>query len=273
MLLGRPNVGKSTLLNCLLGRTISITSWREQTTRCNIVGVRTVDTVQTIYLDTPGLGGRPPRGAPRKEHHAGFEAVDADLAVMLIAAPRWVAGDEWVLKRLREHLQIPLLLAINKEDRLDHHEQMLPLLAESMERAPFAELVPISAIDGGNVDRLRHCIEKRLPEAPHRFPADCFSDRDPGFFVAEFVREKMLRLLGQELPHTTRVEVQSISENGERLEIEVLLCPARDRHKQIVIGRGGSMLKRIGTEARHTLQEFFDRPVNLQLWVRSAQKR
>lgn len=267
-LVGRPNVGKSTLLNRILGQKISITSNKPQTTRHRILGIKTTSQAQVVYIDTPGLHRGGKRALNRALNRAASDAIaDVDLAVFLIEAGRWTDEDELVLRRLRQ-AGVPVLLAVNKIDRLEDRAQLLPELQALADRHDFAEILPLSAARGENLERLEQCVIERLPEGPPYFPEEQITDRSERFLAAELIREKLFRRLGQELPYGLTVQIEQFKEDDGLLRIHGLVWVERDSQKAIVIGKGGAMLKQIGREARLDMERLFGSKVFLQLWVK-----
>jgi GTP-binding protein Era len=267
-IVGRPNVGKSTLLNRLIGQKISITSWRPQTTRHRILGINTRPDAQIVYIDTPGLHLGARRAMNRIMNRAAAGTLDeADLAVFVVEALKWTDEDEHVLGLLRQ-AGIPAVLAINKVDRLADKALLLPFIAEMRDRYEFVEVVPVSALKGIQVTEFEDVIARLLPEGPALFPEDQITDRSERFLVAELVREQLMRKLGQEVPYGTTVEIEKFSEEGGLVRIAALIWVERDSHKAIVIGKGGQMLKEIGHDARLAIERLLERRVYLQLWVK-----
>jgi GTP-binding protein Era len=267
-IVGRPNVGKSTLLNRILGQKLTITSRRPQTTRHQIVLIDSGEGYQAIYLDTPGLHLQETRAMNRYMNRTAGQAIEAaDLIVMVIDVRQWTSEDQAVLDRLGQCRQ-PVVLAVNKIDRMADKGRLLPLLDELGKRFRFCELVPISAHSGDQVDRLKKTIAKALPEGDAIYPADQVTDRPERFFAAELVREKLIRRLGQELPYAITVEIEQFRDEGSLLRIAALILVDRPGQKKIVIGRGGENLKRVGQEARIDMEAMFGRKVFLQLWVK-----
>ncbi|WP_297529482.1 GTPase Era [Thiohalobacter sp.] len=267
-LVGRPNVGKSTLLNRLIGQKISITSRKPQTTRHRILGIRTLPQAQIVYVDTPGIH-RPGRKAlNRAINRAALDALlDVDVIVMVMEAGRWTDEDELVLERLKAAGQ-PVIAAVNKIDRLRDRRELLPWLQALAGRHDFAALVPLAALRGDNLAALEQEVIARLPESEPCFPEDQITDRSERFLAAELIREKLFRHLGQELPYGLTVEIERFEEAGGLLRINGLIWVERDSHKRIVIGRQGQMLKKVGREAREDMERLFDRKVFLELWVK-----
>lgn len=267
-LVGRPNTGKSTLLNRLLGQKISITSRRPQTTRHSILGIKTEDDSQIVYVDTPGLHTHTPRAMNRYLNRTALDTLmDVDIIVFLIEARRWSADDQWILDKMAS-LQRPVILAINKVDRIDQKENLLPLLAEVADKYPFTDIVPVSALRGDNVTELEDCIRKQLPEAAAFFPEDQITDRSERFLAAEMVREKLFRKLGDEIPYGLTVEIEKFTQEGRLRKIYALILVEKASQKRIVIGKQGQLLKEVGREARRDMQKLFGSKVFLQLWVK-----
>ncbi len=266
---GRPNVGKSTLVNALVGRKVSIVTSRPQTTRQRVVGVASSPAAQLLFVDTPGMHRRERRELNKlMNRSAQASLTDADVVLVVVEAGRWTEEDDDVLERALAAGR-PVMLALNKIDRIRPREAMLPLLQEAAARAEFATVVPISAERGENLDRLRQLLEQAVPEGPALFPPEQWSNRDERFHIAEIVREKLMRRLREELPYGLAVEVERLAESEQgRLEVGAVIWVEREAHKAIVIGKGGEMLKAAGQAARLELKSRFNRPVHLELWVK-----
>lgn len=268
-IVGRPNVGKSTLLNRLLGQKIAIVSPKPQTTRNRITGIRTRPDSQIVYVDTPGL--HQPRGKLGEFMAAtaaqALEEVDA-VVFVTEATAGGVALDEAALAALAE-VEAPVLLALNKIDLVPDKRRILPLLEAYAARYPFRELIPISASTGEGVDRLEAVILALLPAGPAFYPPDQLTDQPETFFVAETIREQLFLLTRQEVPYAAAVRVEELveREGGNRLYVRAVIFVEQPSQKAIVIGEGGAMLKRIGQAARRELEAFFGVPVYLDLWV------
>ena len=267
-LVGRPNVGKSTLLNLVVGSKISITSRRPQTTRNRILGIRTDNEAQIAFVDTPGLHidhkSRLNRAINRNAH-AGLDEVD--LVVWLITADGWRRDDDIVLGAMRERVT-NVILGINKIDKLQRMQVLLPLIADSSRRYPFLEIVPLSARRGTNVDDLLVSIKRRLPIAPPGFPLDQVTARSDNFMVAELIREQLFEQLGQELPYATAVELDSLSIDETRLIASAVIWVNKPSQKPIVLGSSGKRIREIGRRARLEIGRCFSRTVYLKLWVK-----
>ncbi len=267
-IVGRPNVGKSTLMNHLLGQKLSITSRKPQTTRHQIVGIQTEGDDQIVYVDTPGLHKEEPRALNRYMNREATTALkDVDLVVFVIDRDIWTDADENVLRRLT-NLPCPVLLAINKVDLMEDKDQLLPHIAWLGEQHQFNDIVPLSALRSRNLDRLEGCIRQYLPEGPHHFEADELTDRSSRFLAAEIVREKITRQLGDELPYSMTVEIENFEQDDRVLHIDALILVERQGQKKIVIGEKGSRLKSIGREAREDMESLFGSRIMLNLWVK-----
>ena len=267
-LVGRPNVGKSTLLNHLLGQKISITSRKPQTTRHRVLGIHTEDGIQAIYVDTPGLHRGQNKAINRYMNRAADSALAAvDVIVLLVDRLKWTEEDQWILEKLRA-VTSPVILAINKVDLLADKAALLPYLQEVAAKFEFADIVPISALRGHNREPLVTAIQNRLPEGPPLFPEDQVTDRSERFLAAELVREKIMRQLGAEVPYSMTVEVEAFERRGKTAHISALILVERAGQKKIVIGDKGERLRLIGREARLDMERMLDQPVMLNLWVK-----
>lgn len=267
-LVGRPNVGKSTLLNRILGQKISITSRRPQTTRHRVLGIKTDRDAQLIYVDTPGIHDYSGRAMNRHMNRTASSVLaDVDVVVFMVDGFKWTRDDELVLSKL-EAVDCPVILAINKIDLLANRDELLPRLQALGDKRAFEQLVPISATKGDNIQVLEEAIEQLLPEAPAMFPEDQITDRPVRFLAAELVREKLFRKLGRELPYGLTVEIESFRTETSVTHIHALIWVERKSQKNIVIGRQGRVLKEVGTEARKDIEALIDARVNLKLWVK-----
>lgn len=266
---GRPNVGKSTLVNALVGRKVSIVTSRPQTTRQRVIGVATGERAQLLFVDTPGMHRRERHALNRlMNRSAQASLVDADVILVMVEAGRWTEEDDDVLARAQLAGR-PVMLVLNKIDRIQPREGVLPLLQEAAARGDFAAVVPISAERGENLERLRTLLEDAAPEGPALYPPEQWSNRDERFHIAEIVREKLMRRLREELPYGLAVEIERLAESERgRLEVGAVVWVEREAHKAIVIGKGGEMLKAAGQAARLELKARFDRPVHLEIWVK-----
>lgn len=267
-LVGRPNVGKSTLLNALLGQKLSITSHKPQTTRHRILGIKSSDDAQFVYVDTPGIHGQAKRAVNRYMNRAASSILyDVDVIVFLVEALRWEEEDELVLKALQS-VSAPVVLAVSKTDLVKDKARLLPYLQACSDNFPFAAVVPISSYRRTNLEQLESALKQHLPVSPPIYPEDQLTDRSERFLAAEIIREKLMRRLNEELPYELTVEIEQFKEEGEMLRIAGLIWVERENQKAIVIGKQGSMLKEIGREARTDMENLFSRKVFLQLWVK-----
>lgn len=268
-IVGRPNVGKSTLLNHLLGQKLSITSKKPQTTRHQILGIKTEDDLQIVYVDTPGLHKNDKAKALNDYmNKAASEALrHVDLVVFLVDRTAWTEEDQMVLEKLK-YVRCPVILAVNKVDLLKDKARLLPQLEELSSKLEFAEIVPISAAKGHNVELLEKAVERFIPEGVHLYPEDQITDRSSRFVAAELVREKLMRNLGAEVPYGTTVEIEEFRFDEGLLTISALILVERQGQKKIVIGDGGSTIKVIGRDARRDMEKMFDCKVMLNLWVK-----
>ena len=267
-IVGRPNVGKSTLLNRILGQKISITAHRPQTTRHRILGVKTTDDAQIIYVDTPGLhlGGK--RAINRYMNRAADSSItDVDVVVFVVDRLRWDAEDENVLLRLQK-AQVPVVLVVNKMDDLADKERLLPHLQELGGKREFEAIIPLSARNGEGVERLEEVLRKLLPESGPFYPEDQITDRSERFLAAELVREKLVRSLTHELPYSTTVEIEKFAMENDVRHVHAVIWVERPGQKGIIIGKGGQQLKRMGEQARKEMEKVFGGKVFLQLWVK-----
>ena len=265
---GRPNVGKSTLLNALIGQRVSITGPKPQTTRHRILGVVTRDTGQILLLDTPGLHKSAERAIGRQLNRTARQTLaEADVVVHVIEAGRWNEEDEGVWRALAE-TAVPRLLVLNKIDVKKDRSALLPFIARISSTHAYEAVLLVSAKSGDGVAELERAVIERLPPGPAIYAADTLTDRSERFLAAELVREQLMLRLAQELPYATTVEIEEFREAGERCEISAIIWVERDGQKAIVIGAGGAQLKAIGTAARRAMQRLFDRRVFLRLWVK-----
>jgi GTPase len=265
---GRPNVGKSTLVNALVGFKVSIISSKPQTTRHRILGIATREHAQFVFIDTPGMHAAEGRAINRYLNRAARGSLsEADVIVLVVEASRWLDEDQHALDAARE-AGAPIVLVLNKIDRIERAEQLLPILGERGKLHDFAAIVPISAEKKRGLDALERAIAPLLPEQEPQFEADDVTDRSERFLAGELVREQVVRQLRDELPHATTVELEKFERDGELLHIAATIMVERDGQKAIVVGAGGEQIKRIGIAARRELEKLFDTKVHLQLWVR-----
>ncbi len=267
-IVGRPNVGKSTLLNYILGQKIAITSRKPQTTRHRMLGIKTTETAQAIYVDTPGIHGKTPRAINRYMNRtAASSMMDVDVVVFMIEGTLWTADDQLVLDKLKQ-AKAPVFLVINKVDKLTDKAQLLPFIEGLKNKMAFAEIFPVSALQRDNLDRLEQALMKRLPAGPDFFPEDQITDRSQRFLAAELVREKLMRQLGEEIPYELTVEIEEFKQKDKTLHISALILVEKDSQKAIIIGNKGQRLKNVGKEARLDMEALFDSKVMLNLWVK-----
>ncbi|HLW23115.1 MAG TPA: GTPase Era [Steroidobacteraceae bacterium] len=267
-IVGRPNVGKSTLVNALVGRKITIVTAKPQTTRHRILGVVNRPHAQLVLVDTPGLHESTRRIMNQYMNRVAISSSrDADVILFVIEAMRFSDEDVWVWERVRG-LKQPLFLVVNKVDRVQPREELLPFLEHIAERVPASEIVPVSALEADNLDRLVNLTAERLPVAPALFAPDVLTDRDEPFHAAEVIREKLTLKLREELPYGINVQIERFVEERERTLINAVIWVERASQKAIVIGQGGERLKEIGRLARIELNDLWQRPVHLELWVK-----
>ena len=268
-LVGRPNVGKSTLMNHLIGQKIAITSHKPQTTRNRIRTVYTDERGQIIFLDTPGIHKAKNKLGEYMVNVAEHTLKEVDVILWLVEPTTFIgAGERHIAQELSQS-KIPVLLVINKIDQVKKQEEILTFIAAYKDLCPFAEIVPLSALKDQNTDLLLELIFKYLPEGPQFYDEDTVTDQPMRQIAAELIREKALRLLDDEIPHGIAVVIDRMKEreNG-MMDIEASIICERESHKGIIIGKGGGMLKRIGTEARREIEQMMETRVNLQLWVK-----
>ncbi|MGF1775301.1 GTPase Era [Vibrio nomapromontoriensis] len=269
-IVGRPNVGKSTLLNHILGQKISITSRKPQTTRHRIMGVETEGDYQAIYVDTPGLHIEEKRAINRLMNRAANSSLsDVNLVLFLVDGTQWTADDEMVLNKLKKS-DFPVVLCINKVDNVKDRNDVMMHMQELSKKMEFVDVVPISAKQGKNTDVLRKHVRSYLPKAVHHFPEEYVTDRSQRFMASEIIREKLMRFTGEELPYSVTVEVERFDYNPETdgFHINALILVERTGQKKMVIGKGGDKIKTIGREARLDMEELFGRKVYLETWVK-----
>jgi GTP-binding protein Era len=267
-IVGRPNVGKSTLLNHILGQKISITSRKPQTTRHQVLGIKTEDQHQIIFVDTPGLHKDAGKAINRYMNRAASSAIkDVDLVVFVVDRTAWTEEDAMVLEQI-QRAGLPTMLVVNKVDLLADKSELLPHLQVLADKGDFAAILPVSALHKHNVAELEAEILKLLPESKHFFPEDQITDRSQRFLAAEIVREKIMRQLGDELPYAITVEIEEFALEGAILHISAVIFVERKGQKKILIGDKGSRLRSIGTDARRDMELLFDSKVMLRLWVK-----
>lgn len=267
-IVGRPNVGKSTLLNYLVEQKISITSRKPQTTRHNVTGVKTVGDVQMIFVDTPGMHSKESKAINRYMNRVALSATQGvDVVIFVVDQTQWTDEDELVLSRLTGSAD-KVIIAVNKVDQLNDKTVLMPHLVMLSEKLPRAEIIPLSALKGHNLEQLEEQVVKRLPQGAFLFPEDQITDKSSRFMAAELVREKIIRQLGAELPYQVAVEIEQFKEEQSCLHIGALILVEREGQKRIIIGDKGSRLKSIGQAARLDMEVMFDSKVMLKLWVK-----
>ncbi len=265
---GRPNVGKSTLINAIVQVKVSIVTPKPQTTRHRILAVHTMDECQIIFVDTPGLHRRAAKTMNRMMNRTAINALaDADLNLFVSEANRWTVEDQDVLIRLKES-RAPVIALLNKIDKVHPKEELLSVISRMSERGSFDEVVPISAKLNDNLDRLLALIPNYLPESPPLFPDEMITDRSESFQIAELIREKLTLLLRQEVPYGLTVQIERYEEEQQGVSIHAIIWVERDSQKGIVVGKGGSVLKKVGRQARLELKGRLGVPVHLELWVK-----
>ena len=268
-IVGRPNVGKSTILNRILGQKISITSRKPQTTRHRIMGIDTVDNKQAIYVDTPGLHIDERRAINKLMNRAAASSfADVSLVLFVIEGTRWTEDDEMVLEKMKQS-GLPCWLVVNKIDKVPEQSALLDRLNELSEKHDFVHILPISAKQGKQIDNLRDLIFEQLPASEFYFPEDYVTDRSSRFMAAEIIREKLMRFTGDELPYSVTVEIERFTLTAKGVyHIHGLILVERGSQKPMIIGKNGSHLKTIGAEARKDMEALFDNKVFLELWVK-----
>lgn len=267
-LVGRPNVGKSTLLNRILEQKLSITSKKPQTTRHSILGIRTENEHQFVYVDTPGIHQGNKKAMNRMMNKTAISVLrDVDVIAFVVDGSHWQEEDEYILKLIKQ-ASAPCLLVINKVDKIVDKGQLLPWINEISQRHDFAAIIPLSAKTGVQVDELQYRLLPYLPEGPHLFPEDQFTDRSIKFLCAELLREKVFRFCGQELPYSVTVDIESYKDEGNLVRIHALILVEKDNHKRMIIGDKGQKLKEMATEARLDMQKMLDKKVFLQCWCK-----
>lgn len=267
-IVGRPNVGKSTLLNHILGQKLSITSRKPQTTRHQVLGIKTEGPIQAIYVDTPGMHEDEPRAINRYMNKAASSAlIGVDVVVFVVDQLAWTTTDELVLEKLKR-LECPVILAVNKVDKIENRDRLLPHLEALAKKREFADIIPLSALKETNLKPLQEAVGRYLPESIHFYPDDQITNRSERFMASEMVREKITRQLGAELPYSVAVEIEEFKHEGKTLHISALILVEREGQKKIIIGDKGERMRRIGQEARVDMERMFGTKVMLRLWVK-----
>jgi len=267
-IVGRPNVGKSTLLNKLLGQKISITSRKPQTTRHNITGIHTTEKSQMIFVDTPGIHKKEIKAMNQYMNRSALQSLhDVDVILFVAEGTRWTDEDENIIEKLKS-VQCPVILLINKSDLIKDKTEFLPHINQLSEKLKFHDILPISAKSGYHTEQLLSILEELLPEGTPFFPDDQITDRSSRFLASEIVREKLMRTLSQELPYALTVEIEQFKESDGLLDVAAVCWVERKGQKSILIGKQGKKLKEIGTQARQDMEKLFGQKVFLQLWVK-----
>ncbi len=268
-IVGRPNVGKSTLLNALLGQKVSITSRKPQTTRHRILGILTEDNLQAVIVDTPGLHSEEKRAINRLMNRAASSSIsEVELIVFLVEGTHWTKDDELVLSKIKQS-GAPCVLVVNKIDNVPTKEELLPQLQKLGAMHNFKDIVPVSASKGDNVDKIKQICLNALPEGDFWFPEDYITDRSSRFMASEILREKLMRFTGDELPYSTTVEIEQFKQDEKGiLHINAMILVERTSQKRMVIGNKGDRLKTIGQEARRDMENLFDQKVFLETFVK-----
>jgi len=269
-IIGRPNAGKSTLLNYLVGQKLAITSRKPQTTRHTILGVKTEDNGQIIYVDTPGIHQRGDQAMNRYLNRTAKTMLnDVDLILFVVDAMKWTVEDAAVLELLN-NVKVPAILVINKLDQIEDKEALLPYIQDLSVKHPFLEIIPLSAKTGKNVSRLEKRVIELMPEGENIFPEDQLTDRSERFFAAELVREQLTltRRYAKEIPYALTVEIEQFEDVGNMYRIGALVWVEREGQKNIIIGNKGEAIKAAATQARIEMEKLFDKKVHLSVWVK-----
>ena len=267
-IVGRPNVGKSTLLNHLLGQKLCITSRKPQTTRHNLLGIKTEGTVQMIFVDTPGIHTNQERAINRVMNRSAASVIsDVDVVIFVVDRFDWSDADEYVARYL-SNSAVPVIVALNKVDMIDDKTELLPHLEFLASKVNASALIPLSALRKTNLNELEEKIKSFIPEQPHIFPEDQITDRSERFLVAEIVREKITRQLGAEVPYQVTVEIERFRVDGKITFIDALILVERDGQKKIIIGAKGERIKKIGEQARADIESLLGCKVMLKTWVK-----
>ena len=267
-IVGRPNVGKSTLLNSIMDQKISITSKKPQTTRHQLLGIKTRDQVQFLYVDTPGIHANEKKAINRYMNRNARSVIrDVDAVIFVVDRGSWNKEDELVAEALQGHSG-QLIIAVNKFDLLESKNKLLPVLETLQKRFLEAEIVPVSALTAENIELLENLIAERIPYSEFYFPDDQITDRSERFMVAEIIREKLMRQLGDEVPYSASIQIDRFERTSKVVHIAATIFVEREGQKSILIGSGGSKLKRIGSDARIDIERLLDRKIMLTNWVK-----
>jgi len=267
-IVGRPNVGKSTLLNALLDQKLSITSRKPQTTRHQLLGIKSGAEHQILYVDTPGIHAAGKRAINRYMNRNAFSVIsDVDVIVFLVDRQHWTEDDEMVLEAIQK-ASVKVIVAVNKVDMVKDKRQLLPLLSTLQSKVPEAEIMPISAEKGDNLKMLEQEVVKALPNGPFYFEADQVTDRSERFMASEVIREKLMRQLGDELPYAVTIQIDEFRETGTIIHIGATIFVEREGQKTILIGKSGQRLKQIGIDSRRDLETMMSKKIMLNTWVK-----
>ena len=267
-IVGRPNVGKSTLLNHILGQKLCITSRKPQTTRHTLLGIKTKDNIQVIFVDTPGIHTNQERAINRVMNRSAASVIaDVDLVIFVVDRFEWSEADEYVAKYLSNN-QVPVIVAVNKVDMIEDKDALLPHLKFLASKVNAADFIPLSALRKINLDELEAKIQTYIPQKIHLYPEDQITDRSERFLAAEIVREKITRQLGAEVPYQVTVEIEQFRVEGKMTYIDALILVERDGQKKIIIGTKGERIKKIGEQARADIESLLDSKVMLRTWVK-----
>jgi GTP-binding protein Era len=267
-IVGRPNVGKSSLMNVVMSKKISITCFRAQTTRHQILAIKTVENRQTVFVDTPGIHFNEKKALNRQMNKAAIHSMEGiDGAIMVVEALVWQEEDAYIAEQLAKHTQ-NLIIAINKIDLVPKKDDLLAFMQMLGEKFPHAQILPISVRKKIQLDKLLAMVQDYLPESPFYYPADQVMHQSDAFYVTEIVREKVMRLLAKEIPYSTQVEVEAMTTKNKVKHIHALIWVEREGQRKIMIGADGEVLKAIGTAARLDLERYFNQKVCLKLWIK-----
>lgn len=271
-IIGRPNVGKSTLLNRLIGQKISITSKKPQTTRWQLLGIKTTPACQFIFVDTPGLQSRYQDSMNRHMQRETMDSLSCVHAILfVIEALVWTEKEDQILQSISK-TGCPVILVVNKIDKVKNKEKLLPFISSLSGKYNFQEIIPASALKHENLGVIEKILIPCMPIAPAEFPEDQLSDRNERFFAAEFIREKLTRLLGAELPYRISVTIDQFDEQGAVLHIAASIWVETENQKKIVIGQNGKILKAVGEQSRKDMEKMFGRKVHLKTWAKIRKK-
>lgn len=267
-IIGRPNVGKSTLLNYLLEYKLSITSNKPQTTRQQIIGVLTEDDTQMIFVDTPGIHKSAKKALNKYMNRSALAVLDdVNVLLWLVEAGRWTEEEDWILSKLKS-VKTQVVLVVNKIDRIKDKQELLPFIQDVTAKYEFADIIPISARLGKQVDELKKIMASFLPDEPFIYDEEFVTTSKQNFLIAEYIREKLMKMLGQELPYGTTVTIDAFADEEDLVRIAATIWVDRKQHKAMVIGKQGQKLKEIGIAARKELEHYFEKKVFVKLWVK-----